>query len=207
MFKEFVEDHQAGGSAEPLEYLRKLEGTDRAELAALIAGYLERAPRRRWNPEGFRGSVAERAVEEAMAEPVDPLPGLLRRLRDRAKLRRDEVVARLAAALGLTPQQEKVSLYYHRLERGLLDPRGVSSRVFEGLGAVLGESAERLREAGTAWVEGAAEGPTEVFARRSMPAEETVVAETRDELAAAPAEPAPAREQWDEVDRLFLGGD
>jgi hypothetical protein len=206
MFKEFIEEHRAGGPAEPLEYLRKLEGTDRAELAALIAGYLERAPRRQWNAEAFRGSVAEHAVEEAMAEPVGTLSALLKSWRDAAQLRRDQVVARLADALGVAPQEEKVGLYYHRLERGLLDPRRVSSRVFEALAGVLGQNVESIRQAAADWA-GAMEGPTETFARRTMPSErgESVLA---DAAPSAPfAEPAPAREQWDEVDRLFLGGD
>jgi hypothetical protein len=206
MFKEFLEQHKSGGSAEPLEYLRKLEGTDRTELAALIAGYLERAPRRQWSAEAFRGSAAERAVNEAMAEQVATLPALLRAWRDAAKLRRDQVVARLADALGQKPQEEKVGLYYHRLERGLLDPRNVSSRVFEALASVLGQSAETLREAAADWAE-VIEQPTETFARRTMPSEEIEV--TLADAAppfAAPA-PPPARESWDEVDRLFLGGD
>jgi hypothetical protein len=206
MFKEFIEEHKAGGSAEPLEYLHKLEGTDRAELAALIAGYLERAPRRQWNAEAFRGSVAERAVEEAMAEPVGTVSVLLRSWRDRAKLRRDQVVARLAEALGVAQQEEKVAFYYHRLERGLLDPRQVSSRVFEALAGIFGQGTESLREAAANWAE-AMEGPTETFARRTMPSEDVEVAAMRAEALDFARESAPAREQWDEVDRLFLGGD
>jgi hypothetical protein len=205
MFKEFVEQHKSGGSAEPLEYLRRLEGTNRAELAALIAGYLERAPRRQWNAEAFRGSGAERAVEEALAEPVGALPALLKGWRDAAKLRRDQVVSRLADALGATQQEEKVSLYYHRLERGLLDPRNVSSRVYEALAGILGQRAENLREAAASWA--AVERPTETFARRTMPSEQVEARLADAGVPPGAAEPAPPREDWDEVDRLFLGGD
>jgi hypothetical protein len=206
MFNEFVEQHESGSSPEPLEYLRQLEGTDRAELAALIAGYLERAPRRQWNAEAFRGSAAEHAVEEAMAEPVGAWSARLRAWRDEARLRREQVVARLAEALGQAQQEPKVALYYHRLERGLLDPRKVSSRVFEALAVVLGQSAESLRDAAASWTE-AMERPTETFARRTMPSAESRTAVADAAASAAGAEPAPAREDWDEVDRLFLGGD
>jgi hypothetical protein len=205
MFKQFIEQHQSGSSAEPLEYLSKLEGTDRAELAALIAGYLQRAPRREWDPEAFKGSAAERAVEAALAEP-EGWPGLLKRLRDRARLRRDEVVARLAEALGVQSQQDKVALYYHRMERGQLEPAGVSSRVLEALSGILGESTDALRQTGAAMA-AAEEGPTEVFARRTMPQPEVgALYETRAPDQALEAG-APAHPEWDEVDRLFLGGD
>jgi hypothetical protein len=207
MFKEFVEQHKSGGSAEPLEYLRELEGTNRAELAALIAGYLERAPRRQWNAEAFRGSAAERAVEEAMAEPVGAFSALLVSWRNAAKLRRDQVVARVAGALGVTPNEEKVAFYYHRLERGFLDPRNVSSRVFEALAGVLDQGPESLREAAANWTQ-AMERPTETFARRTMPSDETVhMADAERTEPSPPGPSASARGDWDEVDRLFLGGD
>jgi putative intracellular protease/amidase len=87
------------------------------------------------------------------------------------------------------------------MERGQLAPSGVSSRVLEALGSILGASVERLREAGAAGEVAAADGG-EVFARLGAPEKEkdtsTVVsAEERSDLAAEP----------DELDLLFIGGD
>src|SRR4051812_25425418 len=56
LLREYIEEHRAGGEADPLAYVERLEGTDRAELEALIDAYLARAPGRDWDPEAYRGS-------------------------------------------------------------------------------------------------------------------------------------------------------
>src|SRR4051812_47726848 len=99
LLEQYIQEHRSGGDADPLAYLDRLEGTDRAELAALIDAYLERAPGREWDPEAFKGSPAEQLVK-SLSESLEGVSGswpvLLPELRNRAKLARDALVARLA---------------------------------------------------------------------------------------------------------------
>src|SRR4051812_385401 len=130
---EYIAEHRAGGPADPLKYLAHAASDDeRAELSVLIDGYLARAPRRRWDAEGFTSSSAAR-VAEGLERSIGGAGGLwpleLPRLRERVRLRRAELVDRLAEALGVVGREKKVAGYYHEMEQGLLPARGVSDRV------------------------------------------------------------------------------
>lgn len=201
LFGEYVADHQAGGEADPRDYLSRVAAAERAELAALIDAYLARAPREAFDPAAFRGSRAERIVDElerAIAGQAGLWPALLPRLRDRAGLKRSRLVERLAAALGVQDREDKVAGYYHQMEQGLLPAAGVSDRVLEALGRIVGETAEALREAGSALrpsSEGPAAAPAAAFARRAYA-----------EAAPSPEASAAQEARWDEVDELFRGG-
>jgi hypothetical protein len=126
----------------------------------------------------------------------------LPRLRDRAGLKRAELVERLAASLGVSNRAEKVARYYHEMEQGLLPAKGVSERVLQALSQITGETVDALRDAGRA-IGGAAPGAgpaaaPAAFARHGYP----------EAAAAPPGAPSPAgrAEEWDEVDELFRGG-
>jgi hypothetical protein len=200
----FAEELRNTGEADPQGYLRQVEGADRRELAALIEGHLERAGRRTWEPAAFKGSFAERVYDELAErlEPeTEPLTALLVRLRNSKPVTRGELTKQLAVELDAKGKERKVARYYHQLEQGLLSPQGVSPRVFEALGSILGASAERLRAAGAGISAGPDDGQASpAFARQAMPA-------SLDYAARSPASPgtAPAEEDWDEVDRLFRG--
>lgn len=211
VFAEFVERYRREGTADPREYLARLEGLDREELRALIDGFLLRAPRREWDAEAFGGSLAERALARAAArelaesELAGGWPKALPLLRNRAKLKRSQVVERLAAALGFAGSEKRVEEYYHHMEQGLLAPEGVSTRVLEALGEIVGAPAGMLRRAGELGGAEAAAGG-EVYARLGEPESGRPPAE--------PPEPEPevkadraAKGPKDELDRLFTGGD
>ena len=202
LLADYIAEHRAGGEADPGAYLSRASSAQRAELAALIDAYLARAPRRPFDQARFGGSTAERTVDElerAIAGQAGLWPAVLPRLRDRAGLKRSALVDRLAAALGVEDRREKVAGYYHEMEQGLLPAAGVSDRVLEALGRIVGETAQVLRDAGRALTpsgEGPA-APAAAFARRAYA-----------EPAGAPSpgtQPSPAGE-WDEVDELFRGG-
>jgi hypothetical protein len=54
-------------------------------------------------------------------------------------LRRQQVISQLVRLLGLPPgREEKVARYYHELETGLLDPRGVQPFVWHNLAKIFG---------------------------------------------------------------------
>jgi hypothetical protein len=201
LLAEYIAEHRAGGKADPRTYLSRASRTERRELAALIDAYLARAPRQQFDEAMFRGSSAERTVDElerAIAGQAGLWPALLPRLRDRAGLRRSELVERLAVALGVSARKDKVAVYYHEMEQGLLPAQGVSDRVLRALGELVGETTDALREAGRALTP-SGEGPTAApaaFARRAYA-----------EPAAAPSPGVQPRQdgEWDEVDELFRG--
>ncbi len=137
LLKEYIAAHRAGEEADPRDWLARVEGRERALLAAMIDGYLERAPGPAWDPDAFRMSglapLAER-IDLALQGRAGTWPAVLPSLSDKARLKRSEVVARLAGALGLPDRQDKVGSYYHEMERGLLPAEGVQDRVLEALG-------------------------------------------------------------------------
>ena len=100
LLHEFIAEDRSGGDADPLAYLRRARGTDRAELEALIDAYLARAPRRPIDLTADRPAAARRQADElirAVAGRSGWWPAMLPRLRAAAQLRRSEVVDRLAA--------------------------------------------------------------------------------------------------------------
>jgi hypothetical protein len=202
LFAEFVAEDRAG-VADPAPYLARA-GSSRAELEALLDGYLARAPRRAFDRAAFEASPA-RAVVDALDRSVVGVsgswPALLPRLRDRARLRRAELVARLAESLGFPERADRVGGYYHAMEQGTLPASGVSDRVLEALGRIVGESASALRAAGAAMTgppsPPAPAAATPAFARVAEPDEDYFEA-----VAAAAFDPPPR----DEIDALFTGG-
>ena len=201
LLREFQRDFEAGGALRPSDVLARVEGADRRELEALIDAYLTRAPRRPFDAAAFAASPA-RALVDDLAEALEGEAGtwkaVLPRLRDAAQLKRAELVRRLAAGLGVSGREEKVARYYHEMERGLLEPEGVSDRVLVVLAGLVGTTAERLREAGSALRAGGEPPPGATFARAVVHAEE--YAEMMEAASAGPMEGP------DEVDRLFTGG-
>jgi len=203
LLREFQLDFEAGGALRPSDVLARVGGADRRELEALVDAYLARAPRRPFDPEAFAASPAQALVDD-LAEALEDEAGtwkvVLPRLRDAAQLKRSELVRRLATGLGMAGREEKVARYYHEMEQGRLEPARVSERVLAVLAELLGTTAERLREAGSA-LRVADEPPAAMtFARAARPAEEHL-----ELMEAVPPSPAPG-EQPDEVDRLFTGG-
>jgi hypothetical protein len=204
LLREYIAEHKSGGEADPVAYLEKVEAGDRRKLAVLIEGYLERSPGRAWDPEAYKGSGAERLVEGlegSLTGEAGLWPSLLPRLRNRARIKRADLVDQLAKKLGLESKREKVGSYYHQMEQGQLPSEGVADRVLIALGDLVGETAEALRAAGEAWGGTARGQPTQgVFART---AQQNVMYDAPAPGRLSPGTPEP--EEWDEVDELFRG--
>ena len=195
----------------PSSFLSRVEGTDRAELAALIDAYLARSPGRAWDAAAFAGSPAESVTDRVAAEwdswelapAVAGWHELLPALRNKASLKRREVVERLAEGLGARAQTEKVAAYYHEMETGALPPDGVSNKVLDALGSILGETRDRLRAAGAASAEIVDANLSVSFARKALADQEFADAD----MPAPPASPGTSAEaEFDRVDELFTGG-
>jgi len=206
LLSDYIAEHRGGGEADPVEYLDRLAGADREELAALIDAYLQRAPGRGWDAEGYRGSAAERLVEgldRSFRGRAGMWPSLLPRLRNRAQIKRRELIEALAERLGVGDRTEKVAGYYNQMEQGTLESAGVSDHVLDALSGLVGVGADALRRAGEPLGERPASGDAAVFARTAQLDADYAPAEER----LAPPE-APRREEepdWDEVDELFRG--
>jgi len=200
---QYIEEHRSGGAADPVEYLSRAPAARRRELAALIDGYLARAPRtpleQQPAPEPH-SEVTVEALSRSIGGASGLWPALLPRLRDRVGLKRRELVEQLAGMLGVSDRRAKVEFYYHEMELGALPAAGVSDRVLEAISKLLGTTAAELRDAGTALGSGlAASTQAPAFTRLA----------TVDAASAPPAEDTARAgdEQWDEVDELFRGGD
>ncbi len=213
LLQEFIAEHQAGGEADPLAFLaRAPDRGSRLELEALIDGYLMHAPRVPvdMSAAAYEGSTAEKVVE-ALSPSITGVSGLwptvLPDLRNRARIKRSVLVARLAESLGVGDRSEKVADYYNQMEQGRLSSAGVSGRVLEALGAILGQSAERLRAMGDALGPAAPPAaPGAVFARQAPPPVADMAVGTPAPSAPAGGAGDEAETGWDEVDELFRGG-
>jgi hypothetical protein len=136
LFEEFLAGWTHDEPAD-LDSLLKRAGPASDELARLIDTFLARAPRRSPS-EDARNAIS------AMAAPLEREPPLLAaRVTSRKRVR--DVVQRILAACGLPAEAESlVRSYYQQLEGGLLDPRGVSVRVWTALEQTVGPAARKL---------------------------------------------------------------
>jgi hypothetical protein len=189
LLAEFRAAFEADPRTRPQPFLARVEGAQRRELAALIDGWLAAAPRRAAGGPTAAPAAALVRAERALSAGEGGWRELLPSLRDAARLGRDELAARLADALGAGDRAPKVARYYALMEQGRLAPSGVSDRVLEALGALVGTTAARLRAAGES-----AGGPVAAPAARPG---------LRPRMASAARA---RREPDDEIDRLFTGG-
>lgn len=136
LFEEFVSCWTRDDPVD-LDGLLERAGPGVDELAGLIDAFLERVPRRPPSQE------ATEAVA-ALAVRLDHEPPLLTaRVAGRTRLR--DLTSAIVASCGLPAEAEQlVRSYYQRLEGGLLDPAGVSSRVWSVLERMIGPTVRKL---------------------------------------------------------------
>ena len=179
LFDEYAAAYARGERPSAEVYLDRA-GAEREQLAVLLEELLGRAPVHSPSEDDVRHLGLMLAEE----------PPLLA-LRVERGMRVDHVVGALVERLGLDEaKRAKVKHYYQRLEGGLLDPLGLSKRLRTTLTDVLGAPAEPA----LSWTAPPA-AHAAAFMRRAEP------------LPTAPAAPAAALGEEDEIDRLFTGGE
>jgi hypothetical protein len=180
LFDEYAAAYARGERPHAREYLERA-GPQADELARLIDEFLQRSP-------------AAEPDEETMTivgALVEGHPPLLE-LRVQRGLRREQVVDALVRLLGLDAKKEpKVADYYHQLEGGLLEPRGVDRRVWDALAETFKTRLDDL----VAWRPPLAEAAPTYLRASGAP------------VAISPLpRPAAAEGERDEIDDLFLFG-
>ncbi len=201
LLNDFIAAWNRGERPSADHFVQRAPAGEQDELAGLIGAFLEMAPTPDYSPEQMaelREDPTVKSIAKMVGGRAGLWPALLPKLRNEAKLKRREVVARLAELLGVAEREQKVQRYYHQMETGSIEPQGVSRKVLEALARVLGVSADELEEAGDFSVVPPAVGGAYL---RTESVQETR-AKLSVEHAAAPASPG----GWDEVDELFLGG-
>jgi hypothetical protein len=177
LFTEYADAYVRGDEPQARDFLARA-GDDADELGRMLEAFLAAAPRQSPGPDAL-------AIVGAWAEREPPLV----HVRASRGVRVDEVVDAIVQDVGVaTEKRPKVKSYYQRLEQGLLDPSGVSERVWEVLRRLIGPLAD------------AAVGP-----RAPAPISEAAFFRAAAPLArgvASDAEPATPPER-DEVDDLF----
>jgi len=189
LLSEFIDAWVSGAMPDAQDYIERAPVAARDRLADDIATYLALAPTPDYSSDVVEALMRDRTVVE-LAQAIESerglWPDLLLRLRRQAGLDPGELAAVLVARLGLEGSEEKTERYLERMEQGRLDPRGVSQRVLDALGPILGVGGEVLAGAGD-------------FQMFAEPAFSGAV------LHGESAEPV-RDDGLDEVDRLFCGG-
>jgi hypothetical protein len=180
LFDEYAAAYARGERPQAREYLARA-GPQADELARLIDQFLQRSP----------AAEPDEETITIVGALVEGHPTLLE-LRVQRGLRREQVVEALVRLLGLdVKKQEKVAGYYHQLEGGLLEPRGVDRRVWDALAQTFKTRVDDL----VAWRPRPPEAAP-AYLRASSAAAEM----------APRFSPTPAESERDEIDELFLFG-
>jgi hypothetical protein len=177
LFAEYADAYVRGDEPQARDFLARA-GDDADELGRMLEAFLAAAPRQSPGPDAL-------AIVGAWAEREPPLV----HVRASRGVRVDEVVDAIVENTGIAAEKRpKVKRYYQQLEQGLLDPGGVSERVWEVVRRLIGP----LADASVGWASSTAI-PDTAFFRAAAP-----LARGR----SSDAEPATPPER-DEVDDLF----
>jgi hypothetical protein len=150
-FEAYIEAFRAG-DVDPNPFFERVDESERPQLEFLIDAFLEEAPVPEFSDLAFEASGAREMANSVMAGiggRSGQWPVLLPKLRNEARLSREEVMSNLAAALGAEgAEAEKVGDYYHDMEWGSLPAKGVTGQVLEALAKIYRTTAGTLRESG-----------------------------------------------------------
>ena len=209
ILSEFIDAWNAGSRPDVDDYIARAPAQEQGELADRLLSFLTFAPTPSYDDDTIAAIRAEPIVAAALAAPGEQragvLPNLLASLRERFSMTTPQLAGELVRALELPlDREQKIASYLQRLERGELDPRRISRRIFEALSRVFSVPRGELEGAGglSGWGARRATVPAPVFRADEDAAQ--AVSHHLDVL--ADALEAPGGDGRDEVDDLFLGG-
>ncbi|MEI6447849.1 MAG: hypothetical protein WCO96_08230 [Actinomycetes bacterium] len=214
-FEQFVDSIRAGRRVDHNALFDGLDRGERLELTDLIEGFAASERSAPVDLDRFESTRNDDPNLERLGRAMNGVSGMwpaaLPRLRNRAQLGRDELVSKLADEIGTPDSREKVEEYYHRMEWGSLPAGGVNDKVVDSLAGILGADPAELRKSGdfrgSASRESVADESPAVFARLVGPGQ---AADAPNASASPDAgnemTDLPSPDDWDETDRLFLGG-
>jgi len=180
LFAEYADAYARGEHPRVEEFLARAGG-QWDELARLLERFVRAAPAR--EPDAPTLALTEAALT---GEPP------LVTLRASQGIRVDDVVDALVEQLDVDESKRtKLKSHYQRLEGGLLDPAGVSRRVWDVVTVVLGPRSEELGR----WEPRAAAAGDVYMRAATLAAPATLSFGDR------------RRDEPDEIDRLFFDGD
>ncbi|MBZ0213376.1 MAG: hypothetical protein K8H99_06220 [Nitrospirae bacterium] len=212
IFAEYVFAEREG-NGDPRPFINRVQASERDRLVNLIDSYLSTTPGREWDPIAFAGSKEERLVEplsRALNGVSGTWPVVLPSLRERAKIKRAELVDLLSQTLGVPKQRDIVDEYYHGMEYGTVESSGVSDQVLDALGEILGAGRDALRNSGNLMGGGGVARGDHVFAREAQNVEFSLELADRPQERSVGESKKPVEETADSeretVVRLFTGG-
>ena len=200
LLSQFIDAWNAGERPDVDDYVARAAEEARGDLADHLIAFLSMAPTPAYSNKALAAIRAEAPSTAA------PLPQLLGRLRARLGLSPADVAGELVDDLGLQAEAApKAADYLERLERGGLDPAGVSRRVFGALGQIFAIPRSELEGAADlgGWIAAPAARTSAPVFRADAPAARKV--EQHLEVL-ADALVTPGQAERDDVDRLFLDG-
>ena len=205
-YEQFLAYLEAGSTGSGIDPFEGLDDSERAELATRLEAFADQWLNSSPDPESIERAKASDPRLERLRRSIEGdsgvWPSMLPRLREREGLGRDELAHRLAEDLG-SADAEKVRRYYHRMEWGRLPAPGVSGTVLDSLGRILDVDPEELRTSGVQPARGSSStqrrnNPAKTFAR--------FIGGNVTPGPASAADDTPAESDWDDTDRLFIGG-
>ena len=202
LLSQFIDAWNRGERPDADDYVSRARDDEKPALADQLNLFLQYAPTPEYGEAAraeIRAEPAAQRIASALEGEAGLWPVLLPTLRERARLRRDQIVAQLTEMLDLEGGEKKVRRYLHEMEVGSLDPRGVSQRVLDALGAILGVSGDDLARAGDFETLGGGPPPAAAYYRARL--EVDALSEM-----ATPAASRGIEAEPDQIDRLFTGG-
>jgi hypothetical protein len=208
---EFAAAWKAGERPRVEDYAERVAPAERERFLALAAAWMDVAPVPDWEPATAARIAAEpdvALVVEAVRSERALWPELLPALRRRRGLSLDALAGALVERLELRGGERRAAHWLGRMERGELEPAGVSRRLLDALGGALGVATRALEEAGDAgaWRRPAAAAGAGLLWRAEQPSQADVGRhlDVLADVASAPGGEGGGPEAA--LDRLFTGG-
>jgi hypothetical protein len=167
LLAQYKAEHRRSGDADPRPYLEQVRGLDRAELAAHIDRFLASARPPRFDAAAFARFRSDPTRDQLVSDLLDD--ATLRELVKESGVPRTKLSRELARRLGVPGRDALVRRRLRDVENGDVEIERVRVGVWEALGDLIGQSADRVRRAAENAGGGLLEAADLSFARSALP--------------------------------------